>query len=80
MFGGRFGGFAGVGEEADDVFFFFRQRFEDFLRFGGQLGQLVLLFGQLAEDLVDVAQGRVGFLDRRLEVAAAARQARRRVR
>ena len=53
VFGARFGRFAGVGEEADHVFFFARQRFEDFLRVGGQLGELVLLFGQLLKRFVD---------------------------
>ena len=69
------GGGARVGEEAGDVGAFARERLEDLLGVGGELGQLVALAVEDAEQAVDVAQRRVGALDRRLDVGAAAGQA-----
>ena len=74
MFGARLGGGAAVGEEAGDVLALTRERPKDFLRVGGQLGELLALRGEDAEQRVDVAQYRVGPLDQHLEVFAAAGQ------
>ena len=54
---------------------FARERPEDLLGVGGELGQLVALGVEDADQAVDVAQRRVGPLDRRLDVGAAAGEA-----
>ncbi len=67
---------AGVGEEAGDVGALARERLEDLLRVGGELGELIALGSEDPEQPVGVAQRRVGALDGLLDVFSAAGQRR----
>ena len=73
-FGAGLGGGAGVGEEAGDVGALAGERAEDRRGVAGELGEAVALGVEDPEQLVDLAQHRVGADDDFFEVLAAAGQ------